>query len=592
MSSSPGGLLPPLDPNPSGQNGNTRIMTTAAIMMVVFMGFNFLAPKTPPEDKPAKDATPTLSTNAAETLPLSTETDPDAPAPVGTPDTLAEVQIPIAVDVAHNKEDALVSGGFDAVLTNRGAQFSQWQLTGYTETRLKDAPKDAPQEPVDIAKGASEGARFGALRSRGGDVDLKADAPYEVVEQGPRVAVFSRLTRSGVRITRRYDFESDTFSAKLTTTLKNESNEQKTASLDMVLAGKERPGERESGGMFSVITDKLGGSCVVGEDRENFTSKEVSEDDAEDHAHKGLIRSATVDRHYFVGAVTFDGIPTDGCAAKPWAVDDVNRGVSVVISLFDIPLQPDEQKSFAQDLYLGPKQLDALRAFGHGQEEAIDFGMLAVISRPLLWLLVQIHAQTHDYGLAIIGLTVLLFVVTFPLTHRSQVEMKKFSKVMKDLKPDLDKLKEKYGHDQRVMMEKQQNFFKEKGVNPFANLLGCLPMLISMPVWFALYRTLSTSVELYQQSFLGLVGIADLTQPDVVLFGFPLLPFIVCALMFVSTLQQPPPDDQPQMKYMMYGMPLFFCFIMFNMASGLSIYMITNSIMRTTQSYYIKKKHG
>jgi YidC/Oxa1 family membrane protein insertase len=206
--------------------------------------------------------------------------------------------------------------------------------------------------------------------------------------------------------------------------------------------------------------------------------------------------------------------------------------------------------------------------------------------------MVHIEAQTNDYGLAIIGLTLCIFLVTLPLTHRSMVEMKKFGKVMKDLKPELDKIKDKYGHDQRLMVEKQQAFFQEKGVNPFANLMGCLPMLISMPVWIALYRTLSTAVELYQQPFQYLPGVLDLTQPDAILFGWPLLPFIVCGLMLVSTLQQPPPEDQPQMKYVMYGMPVFFLFIMFSMASGLSVYMITNSLLRMAQSHYIKTKHG
>ena len=270
---------------------------------------------------------------------------------------------------------------------------------------------------------------------------------------------------------------------------------------------------------------------------------------------------------------------------------DSGKGIQLDVALTAIPLAPCETKTLSQQAFLGPKQITILEAFGHGLEQSIDVGMLAILSRPLLWGLVHIKAQVGDYGFAIIGLTLCIFLLTLPLTHKSMVEMKKFSKVMKDLKPDLDKIKEKYGHDQTLMVQKQQDFFKSKGVNPFANLMGCLPMLVSMPVWMALYRTLSTSVELFQQRF-DLLGIFDLTQPDAILFGFPLLPFIVCGLMLVSTLQQPPPDDQPQMKYMMYGMPVFFLFIMINTASGLSIYMITNSLLRMAQSFIIKKKYG
>jgi YidC/Oxa1 family membrane protein insertase len=128
--------------------------------------------------------------------------------------------------------------------------------------------------------------------------------------------------------------------------------------------------------------------------------------------------------------------------------------------------------------------------------------------------------------------------------------------------------------------------YKNENVNPLA---GCFPMLITMPIWFALYRTLSQAVELYQQPFF--LGIHDLTQPDALMFGFPFLPLIVGGLMFFQTWLQPPPADQPQMKYMMWFMPFMFTFMMLKMASGLSIYMISNSLMRMAQQLYIKRKY-
>ena len=130
--------------------------------------------------------------------------------------------------------------------------------------------------------------------------------------------------------------------------------------------------------------------------------------------------------------------------------------------------------------------------------------------------------------------------------------------------------------------------YKEKGINPMA---GCFPMLVQMPIWFALYRTLWNSVELYQQPFFA--WITDLSQPDVFpAFGFAFLPFVVGVLMLGQTLMQPPPQDQPQMKYVMWGMPIMFTFFMFGMPSGLSLYMITNSLLTVMQQLYIKKKFG
>ncbi len=604
MSSAPGGFLPPLDPNQqSGQSSMTRVLLTASLMLAAWMGMNAFT-------QDSKDKAPVAPTTdpaaATTTTPAVADGATDA-AVTATDDSLPEQLVRFDVDVASKLDKAKVQGGFSSAITSFGAQVKEWKLTGYYETKVEKKiegdSEAAGHVKVDIAKGENAGAEMLALRSRGGDVSLKADAPYELVEQSANSVTFSRLTASGVRVTRTYSIDDKQFAAKIETTLKIESRSKRTAELDMVLVGQERPGERKEGGMFVVATDKVGGACVTSDDRHTFQSKKV-DSDPEDFIWTDPVRSAAVDRHYFVGAVTFDGIPTDGCKAVPWKRVDsasadpddkdagVVRGLEVIVSLSAIPLAPGEVKTFSQDAYLGPKQLDALKAFGHGQEDAIDFGMLAVLSRPILWLLVQIQDQTKDYGLAIIGLTLSIFLITLPLTHRSMVEMKKFGKVMKDLKPELDKLKEKYGHDQRLMMEKQQAFFHEKGVNPFANLMGCLPMLISMPVWIALYRTLSTAVELYQQPFSYLPQVLDLTQADTILFGWPLLPFIVCALMLASTLQQPPPEDQPQMKYMMYGMPVFFLFIMFNMASGLSIYMITNSLLRMAQSFYIRKKHG
>jgi len=158
---------------------------------------------------------------------------------------------------------------------------------------------------------------------------------------------------------------------------------------------------------------------------------------------------------------------------------------------------------------------------------------------------------------------------------------------VKKLKPQIDELQKKYGADRTAMSQKQMELYQKEHVNPLA---GCLPVLITMPIWFALYRTLSQAVELYQQPF-G-IGIYDLTQPDHLLpFGISLLPLIVGGLMFFQTWLQPPPDDQPQMKYMMWFMPFMFTFMMLQMASGLSIYMIANSMTRMAQQFYIKRKY-
>jgi len=207
----------------------------------------------------------------------------------------------------------------------------------------------------------------------------------------------------------------------------------------------------------------------------------------------------------------------------------------------------------------------------------------------MLWVLVKLYQYLGNFGVAIILLTLLMKIITFPLTQKSYVSMQQIKKI----KPEIDELTKKYGNDRTLLSQKQMELYKTKGISPLA---GCLPVVVQMPIWFVLYRTLSQAVELYQQPFAAApwtLGILDLTQPDALLpFGISLLPLIVGALMLFQTWLQPPPSDQPQMKYMMWGMPVFFSFLMLSMASGLSIYMITNSLLTMAQQLYIKKKYA
>lgn len=154
---------------------------------------------------------------------------------------------------------------------------------------------------------------------------------------------------------------------------------------------------------------------------------------------------------------------------------------------------------------------------------------------------------------------------------------------MKTVAPELKKIQKKYGHDRTQLGQKQLEFYKEKGINPMA---GCLPMLIQMPIWFALYQMLWNSIELFQQPFFW--WIHDLTQPD----PFFIFPVVMGVSMFIQTMFQPTPEDQPQMKYIMMGMPVFLTFIMLSMPAGLSLYILTNNILTIFQQMYIKRKYG
>jgi YidC/Oxa1 family membrane protein insertase len=577
MSTQPGGLLPGLEP----QGPDTkRLLVTVTLVTAMWMGFQFLLPA-PPVNTTAPPAATTTAPQPAG---------PSHAAAIGVPtadDALPEEKRVVTVDVAsaikaaRPEELVAVNGGYRAEVTSKGAQISAFQLDGYNNTRSADAVRKGLEPAhIDLSAAEERGARLFALQSRGGDVQLAADAAYRVVSSDDKAVVFERTTPSGVVITRTYAFDADRFGFTHELVLKNTSDGKKTALLDVVLTGQERSGERDEGGLFAATPDALAGACRVHESREHFTSKEIED---EPKRFAGNVDYAALDRHYFLAAVVFDAVPTERCVVQPFKQGDA-YGMQIHVEQAPVDLAPGEVKSFKHKAYFGPKQVGLLESFGHDLGENIDFGWFGVISRPMLWVLVKLYGYTGNFGIAIILLTLLMKILTFPLTQKSYVSMQQVRK----LKPDIDALQKKYGADRTTLGQKQMELYKERGINPLA---GCFPVLIQMPIWFALYRTLSQAVELYQQPFFG--GITNLTQPDMLLpFGISFLPLIVGALMLGQTFLQPPPDDQPQMKYMMWFMPFMFTFLMLSMASGLSIYMITNSILTMAQQIYIKKKYA
>jgi YidC/Oxa1 family membrane protein insertase len=241
---------------------------------------------------------------------------------------------------------------------------------------------------------------------------------------------------------------------------------------------------------------------------------------------------------------------------------------------------PRDKTTYELALFFGPKilsQLDAVKAGGvdAGMGTAVDYGMWEVIARPMLGVLKGIHFLTRNWGLAIIVLTILIKVLTWWPTTRSMKSMKAMAK----LKPEIDKLKDRFGDDKQAINAEMMNLYKKHGVNPLG---GCLPVLIQMPVFFALFTMLSNSVELYRSSFV--FWIHDLTAPD------PLyaLPLTMGAMMFVQQRLSPTPPD-PQQKVMMYMMPVMFTAFSIFMPAGLTLYYLVNTILTMLQQWWMNR---
>ena len=239
-------------------------------------------------------------------------------------------------------------------------------------------------------------------------------------------------------------------------------------------------------------------------------------------------------------------------------------------------------------LYLGPKDIDILKAMGHDLAQTINFGWFDILAKPLLYFLKFFYKFTHNYGIAIILLTVLIKIVFWPLAHKSAKAMK----TMQKIQPRLQKLKEKYGDDKERLNKELLQLYKTYKVNPMS---GCLPMLLQIPVFFALYKVLLQAIELRHAPFL--LWINDLSAPDRLMIpgidipwihGLPVLTILMGVSMWWQQKLTPASLDPTQAKIMQF-LPVVFTFMFLTFPSGLVLYWLVNNILSIAQQYYINK---
>jgi len=251
---------------------------------------------------------------------------------------------------------------------------------------------------------------------------------------------------------------------------------------------------------------------------------------------------------------------------------------SVLINCFE-KLKPSPhggREFFSYGFYCGPKDIDMLKSLGRDLEKAIDFGMFDVIAKPLLYILKYFNKLTHNYGWAIILLTIILKVIFFPLTHKSYKSMK----ALKDLQPQMTALKKKYGNDKEQLNRELLNLYRTYKVNPLG---GCLPMLVQFPIFIAFYWVLLGSIELRHAPFI--FWIKDLSAYD----PYYITPVLMGASMFITQKMTPITGDPTQAK-MMLAMPIVFTFLFLKFPSGLVIYWLVNNILQIFQQLYIDKR--
>ncbi|MCA9713486.1 MAG: membrane protein insertase YidC [Myxococcales bacterium] len=313
------------------------------------------------------------------------------------------------------------------------------------------------------------------------------------------------------------------------------------------------------------------GMCSTGEDVEDF-----SVDDVEDETGrvKGRVHWMALDSKYFVSALVPENLDASSCAIS---TNESQNALFGRLTFATEELGPNEAETYTIGLYFGTKEIERLETYstvaGAHLEGSIDWGWFGALNRTLgklmLRLLRWFYSLTGIWGVAILLLTVVVKAITLPLTLKQMNSMKR----MKEIQPKIEEIKEKYGDDRVRQGQEMQALFQRSGVNPLA---GCLPLVIQMPIWIALYAMLGTVVELYREPFLWL---PDLTGPD----PYFILPLAMGALMFLQTRLQPAMDSQ-QARMMSIMMPGIFTVMMLFLPSGLGVYIFANVVLSLIQT--------
>jgi YidC/Oxa1 family membrane protein insertase len=393
----------------------------------------------------------------------------------------------------------------------------------------------------------------------------------------PDELTFRSPATNGVSIDQTFRFYPDKYTIDLYITLINSTGFPVSGNIKTSL--KNMPPAAKKG-----YTSFIGAGLLVNNKYEQFKPGKMKQG----KSLSGQIGWIAYQSDYFISSI----IPEEQKDGGFYGLTDPSGMISATYISPVISLNASSSVSSSYTLYLGPRDQDILKAAGKKLESAIDFGFFDIIAKPLHFLLRFFNRYVHNFGISIIILTILVKIVFWPLTHKSYVSMKEMQK----LQPLMAKIREKYKDDREQMQRELMGLYKTYKVNPMG---GCLPMLIQIPVFFALYRILSISIELRQAPFM--FWIKDLSAPDRLFnfpfsipfmstpYGIPVLTLLMGASMFLQQKMSPPPGDPAQAKMMMF-LPIVFTVMFINFPSGLVLYWLVNNLISIGQQYRIKKR--
>ena len=390
---------------------------------------------------------------------------------------------------------------------------------------------------------------------------------YEM--QGDTLAVPMTWEQNGIKVTKTYHFTRGEYLATVRYQVENLSDKDWAGSLYSQL--KRNKYDPEHSALMYTYT---GPALYDGNAEDKFVKHAFDDLDTAKIEGKQVNGGwAAMIQHYFMSAVIPDQEAQNRFYAKPVGQGEYAAGVVEPMT----KLAPGESTTLSTELYMGPIIQKRLEDIAPGLEMTVDYGIFTLISEPIFWVLDKIHALVGNWGWAIIILTILIKLAFYKLSetsYRSMAKLKKFQ-------PKLKQLKENYGDDKALFQQKMMKLYKEEKINPLG---GCLPILVQMPVFIALYWVLLYSAEMRQAPWI--LWIDDLSTKD----PYFILPVLMGLSMWVQQKLNPSAMMDEMQQKVMKALPFIFTVFFMFFPAGLVLYWLVNNILSVAQQWYITRK--
>jgi YidC/Oxa1 family membrane protein insertase len=475
------------------------------------------------------------------------------------------------MDGREAKKITVETSLYSAVVSESGGTVESFVLKKHRETNAEDSPgkqlinnTDKMGYPLKFSWGSVVPA----------DVKYQAATDNVSFSNGKGELHMSAIAPSGLKVEKIFVFDKDSYLIDLHVKVSNPTDQSLQGNPQLHQIGV----PFQKGSTFNKFLF-TGPAAYQNGVLQEFKTKEFEEGP---YTVQGVFDWVAYEGTYFMRAI----IPE----SKEQATFVMQGNEDIVYSQLSGDLDtisPGGEKVYNYRLFYGPKKLSLLKETGYNLDRSIDFGWFDVIAKPTLWLLNFFYGYVKNYGIAIILVTIIFKACFWPITQKGLKSMKNMQK----LQPKMIKIKEKYKNDPQAMNREVMSLYKTYKVNPLG---GCLPMVLQIPVFFALYKVLLLCIELRHAPFM--LWISDLSAPDRLWLGFdipylgglPVLTLLMGASMFIQQKLTPTTADPTQARIMMM-LPIVFTFMFVNFASGLVLYWFINNLLSILQQQLINQ---